>query len=124
MKRAYGQYQFSKHLSRLERFDVFQARENFHRAFPDWDTGHIDAEVAALANCWLAESNARDGNCHHFFFTGDGMLDWLRGCRTVFGEESVRVLNDFAVEYHGKSASEAPFIFMLHFVGGTSPVSK
>jgi len=81
------------------------------------NSSQILDEISLAYNAGVLELDAAFGRCTHFFFTGEGMHKWLLNCAAPLTEEQSKIISQ-SEEFKGR-ASKA---FMLHFVGGNSPV--
>ncbi len=118
MKRAYGVFNYIN----KKDIELYESLSPFERASNLWNAiGPMCATLPQLVEQFSAvkvaialEKKAKDGNCKHFFFSGDGFHDWLAGCKTPLSEEQESIVGGF------KDGCGTPF--MLHFVKGDSPV--
>lgn len=124
MKRAYGEYVFSKNLDVLlymtddERRDCITAWLMHLGAFEDeTDTALVEAIFFLQAK---VEKACRDGHCVHLFFKGEGFKEWLEGCGTTIAREQVSMFRSIAGDMRLNIDGGDSLNIMLHFQGGTS----
>ena len=122
MKRAYGEYQYTKGLEHLfgKTYDEISSmvRDLYTRRGIPCDVPSMDAETACWTAWALIEDKAKSGECLHLFFTGDGMEKWLSSCSTKIQDEQIALIRGFAAELKAKDTKAVTF--MLHFPGGGS----
>lgn len=120
MKRAYGQYVYSpKDLFEFILKMSFAERIKFYieKGYAANETDAIE-QSAFLSLRLYMELETKTGNCLHWFFTGEGIHDWLQNCQTPLTNEQSEIIFSFSGDK--KKIASRPFMF--HFLGGGSPV--
>ena len=124
MKRSYSEYVFDKNLALARRMTDDELRRILHSA---WVDGVVPPkEVRLMYDSTRMECLVKEGKCMHYFFTGEGMHDWLSNCATDFTDEHMSVIKNIPIEgvpfeSETKDREFVAKVFMLHFLGGNSP---
>jgi hypothetical protein len=125
MKKAYGEYIFSNSkaldiveaMPHLERFSNIKENLTTQCKLYGLTTEQTIDEIALQYNAGDLELDAKFGRCTHFFFTGEGMREWFIKCAAPLTNEQSEIISKNK-ELKGRGSNA----FMLHFVGGNSPV--
>ena len=124
MKRAYSEYVYDNNLALARRMTDDELRLTLHSAWVDNVTPAKD--IRMIYDTTRMECFIKEGKCMHYFFTGEGMHDWLSNCATDFTDEHMSVIRNIPIQgvpYESETETRefVAKVFVLHFLGGNSP---